>query len=102
MDDPTPDDADLASDVELDLLLLRARNTARGALAGTLDLAAGIAAIRARHGPGAASRPPPVRTGPSDRFPHGLPRANQLIRDPLTDDQLTLDRHPPESEGQLP
>lgn len=47
MTGPEPGGPDLASDVELDLLLLTARAGARAALDAVLDIPAGLADIRA-------------------------------------------------------
>jgi hypothetical protein len=44
---PDPGAPDLASDIELDLLLLAARTGARTALDAALDIPAGLADIRA-------------------------------------------------------
>lgn len=59
----TPDPG-WAGDVELDLLLLNAKTSTLNVLDTSVDIGAGLAAIRARHERGTASRPPPARTGP--------------------------------------
>ena len=64
MSAPDPGDGGWAGDVELDLLLLGAKASALNALDTTLDIAAGLAAIRVQPGRGTASRPPPARAGP--------------------------------------
>lgn len=61
MNAPEPADDGLASDVELDLLLLQARASAVGRLRRDLNLTGGLAAIQARPAPGDSSRPPPAR-----------------------------------------
>jgi hypothetical protein len=61
---PEPGDGGWAGDVELDLLLLGVKASALNALDTTLDIAAGLAAIRVQPGRGTASRPPPARAGP--------------------------------------
>ena len=64
----SPDaEADLAGDAELDLLLLSARTSTLKALDSALHIGAGLAAIRAQHERGTASRPPPARSGPGPR-----------------------------------
>ena len=59
----TPDPG-WAGDVELDLLLLNAKTSTLSVLDTSVDIGAGLAAIRARHERGTASRPPPARAGP--------------------------------------
>jgi hypothetical protein len=60
----SPDaEADLAGDAELDLLLLCARTSTLKALDSALHIGAGLAAIRAQHERGTASRPPAARSG---------------------------------------
>ena len=54
----------VGGDVELDLLLLSAKASALNVLDTSLDIEAGLAAIRAQHELGTASRPPPARAGP--------------------------------------
>jgi hypothetical protein len=61
-----------AGDVELDLLLLNAKTSTLNVLDTSVDIGAGLAAIRARHERGTASRPPPARAGP--RPQHGPTR----------------------------
>ena len=63
----TPDPG-WAGDVELDLLLLNAKTTTLNVLDTSVNIGAGLAAIRARRGRGAMSRPPPARADPSS--PH--------------------------------
>jgi hypothetical protein len=53
-----------AGDVELDLLLLNAKTSTVDVLDTSVDIGAGLAAIRARHERSTASRPPPARAGP--------------------------------------
>lgn len=64
MSAPDPGGRGWADDVELDLLLLGAKASALNALDTTLDIAAGLAAIRVQPGRGTASRPPPARSLP--------------------------------------
>lgn len=59
----TPDPG-WAGDVELDLLLLNAKTSTLNVLDTSVDIGAGLAAIRARHECGTGSRPPPARAGP--------------------------------------
>lgn len=59
----TPDPG-WAGDVELDLLLLNAKTSTLNVLNTSVDIGAGLAAIRARHERSTASRPPPARAGP--------------------------------------
>ena len=54
----------VGGDVELDLLLLSAKASALNVLDTSLDIEAGLAAIRTQHEHAAASRPPPARAGP--------------------------------------
>jgi hypothetical protein len=53
-----------AGDVELDLLLLNAKTSTLNVLDTSVDIGAGLAAIRAWHKRSTASRPPPARAGP--------------------------------------
>jgi hypothetical protein len=85
-----PGSPGLAADVELDLLLLSAKASTLHALDMALDIEAGLAAVRARHEHGAASRPPPARAGPICLPP----------QDPLPDhDQIFSHEIPHETEG---
>lgn len=85
----TPDPG-WAGDVELDLLLLNAKISTLNVLDTSADIGAGLAAIRARHQRGTASRPPPARAGPI-RLPP---------QDPLPDhDQIFSHETPHETEG---
>ena len=59
----TPDSG-WPGNVELDLLLLNAKTSTLNVLDTSLDIGAGLAAIRFRHECGTACRPPPVRAGP--------------------------------------
>jgi hypothetical protein len=63
-----PPDPGWPDDVELDLLLLNAKTSTLDVLDTSVDIGVGLAAIRARHERGTASRPPPARAGP--RSPH--------------------------------
>jgi hypothetical protein len=53
--------------VELDLLLLNAKTSTVNVLDTSVDIGAGLAAIRARRERSTASRPPPARAGPGSQ-----------------------------------
>jgi hypothetical protein len=76
---PEPGTPGLAADVELDLLLLSAKASTLHALDMALDIAAGLAAVQARHEHAAASRPPSARAGPIRLPPQDPPPGHDQI-----------------------
>ena len=68
-----PPDPGWPGDIELDLLLLHAKTSTLDVLDTSVDIGAGLAAIRAEHERGTASRPPPARAGPGSHHEPARP-----------------------------